>query len=124
MTGRQEVHRLCRMLTGVERAEREDFEELLEASDDEGNVSEEEEAIKKVKRKGRRKAKAKAKAKVGSEAQVRSEEMPELSFAVGEEDVLVLEDEVRAEDAKDIELRNQRKVRMSRRFWSQKRSKK
>lgn len=63
--------------------------------------------------------------------------MPELSFAVGEEDVVVLEGEVRpgrfawhedegrlsplepqaataAEDAKDIELRNQRKVRMSR----------
>ena len=63
-------------------------------------------------------------------------EMPELSFAVGEEDVLVLEAEAQsivfcthqnpatatqaataAEDAKDIELRNQRKVRMSRQTW-------
>ena len=60
-------------------------------------------------------------------------QMPELSFAVGEEDVLVLEAEVeslepgdllrpskwhmhqaQAEDAKDVELKNQRKVRMSR----------
>ena len=125
VTGRQEVHRLCRMLQQVERAgEVEDFEveeEALEASDDEGNVSEPEEKVKK--RKGQKRRKAVAKAAKGGEAEVtsqRSEEMPELSFAVGDEDVVVLEDERGAEDAKDIELRNQRKVRMSRRNRNEK----
>ncbi|CAE7364527.1 kz [Symbiodinium natans] len=44
------------------------------------------------------------------------EEMPDLSFALGEEDTVLLESEAAAadEDAKDRELRNQRKVRMTR----------
>lgn len=53
----------------------------------------------------------------GEETQAAQEEMPELSFALGEEDTVLLEAEAaeaQAEDAKDRELRNQRKVRMTR----------
>ncbi|CAE7468840.1 DHX37 [Symbiodinium microadriaticum] len=50
----------------------------------------------------------------GEETEAAQEEMPELSFALGEEDTVLLEAEAQAEDAKDRELRNQRKVRMTR----------
>ncbi|CAK9036107.1 unnamed protein product [Durusdinium trenchii] len=167
VTGRQEVHRLCRMLQqtqlltfnsgkALEEAAAEVAEQEgktadldLEASDDEGNLSEPEleegnegkigdAGRLKKKLKGKRKKKALdtsgdvkvegvadsikpgAKRKRTNEKEEATQdipdEMPELSFAVGEEDVVVLEGEAAtaAEDAKDIELRNQRKVRMSR----------
>eukprot|EP00435_Cladocopium_sp_Y103_P034177 s2293_g8.t2 len=182
VTGRQEVHRLCRMLqrtqlltrqsgkaldeAAAEVAEEEDqtAELDLEASDDEANLSEPEEkeaakssdgeggkrpkktAKRKMKQKtaapdpeaeapttgvepcasGKRRKKSRKAAATSATSTVSAaapqeskdeeiaDEMPELSFAVGEEDVLVLEAEAQAEDAKDVELKNQRKVRMSR----------
>eukprot|EP00931_Biecheleriopsis_adriatica_P017434 TRINITY_DN12523_c0_g2_i3.p1 TRINITY_DN12523_c0_g2~~TRINITY_DN12523_c0_g2_i3.p1 ORF type:complete len:1318 (+),score=361.79 TRINITY_DN12523_c0_g2_i3:45-3998(+) len=177
VTGRHEVHRLCRLLRqsqalaslrgkALEDADAEAVAEeeqgaghqLLEASDDEANASEEGPAAEedaaaaadagaetrapkkaagpKAKRKRKRSvqstaAPADASEAVGEKNQKKpksaaaevqeaavevDDEMPDVSFSLGEEDVVVLEGEAAsvAEDAKDREARNQKKIRMSR----------
>ncbi|CAE8597457.1 unnamed protein product, partial [Polarella glacialis] len=195
VTGKQEVHRLCKMLQRsqatasarqraaeggdfIEEAEAEGAAEafhLLEASDDEGNASEDgpddlelqdvpearqsasvaedgAASNKRKKQEPKRDVTVEASAeaeppktrKAGKKKRKQStgqkEELPEggaateqkevekqdkkaqeeeeeltVSFGLGEEDVVVLDTEAtKDEDAKDVEARNQRKIRMAR----------